>query len=144
MRGQRARGPPPRLSDSARPSPGSRWISLRRFFARDVAYVRVTATEPQQRVDLRWVHLVRFDLRGEEDVIPALARVADDAPQDRHASGDRRGAARIGRRLLRLDLERRELVRPLRRLPGSLSDVLLRRVKERDAERAASLDELAG
>src|SRR5256885_16108258 len=104
MRGQRARGPPPRVSDSARPSPGSRWISLRRFFARDMADVRVTAAEPQERVDLRGVHLMRLDLGGEEEVIPPLARVAGDAPQDRPASGDRRRAAPGSRGPLRVYL----------------------------------------
>src|SRR5256885_13094732 len=128
MRARRARGPSRRRS---------RRISLRRFFARLVADVRVAAAEAQQRVDLRRVHLMRLDLPGEQDVIAALAGIADHAPEDRHASGDGRRATRIRWRLERLDTQRRELVRPLRRLAGALGDVLLRRVEERNAERAA-------
>src|SRR5438552_7841212 len=135
MRGRRAR-------DLSRRR--SRWIPLRRFFARLVADVRVSAAEAKERVDLRCVDLVRLHLARDEDMVARLARVADDAPEDRHASGDGRRASRIRWCLERLDAQRRELVRPLRRFAGALGDVLLRRVEERNAERTALLDELAG
>src|SRR5437667_4211314 len=106
--------------------------------------MRIAAAEPEERVDLRLVDLVRLHFAGDDDVVAALPRVADDAPEDRHAPGDGRRAARIGWCLERLDPQCRELVRPLSRFACALRDVLLRRVQERHAEPAAPLDELAG
>src|SRR5438105_4129358 len=118
MRARRARGLLPREQDSARSSIGSRRITLRRFFARDVPDVRIAAAEPEEGVDLRLVDLIRLHFAGDENVVAALARIADDAPKDRHASGDSRRASGIRRGLDWLDPQSRELVRPLRRLAG--------------------------